>query len=254
MNKMPALAGAFIFMPALIFALDLSTGYGVTLGANFDTLTAKINDGSLESRQYYNQFNFGGLIFFDIPYAMADIGFSGVATGFIHNNEIKKYTYIGENYEMVGANFSIGLYGKYPFNLERFVLFPVLGVQAIIGISRNFSKDFDGRNANKGDSYGSALDWSTIAFKAGAGFDLDINGSMFFRSVVLFNYRLNSSLDNAFLKAITDAGNPEAVNTNFGFEFEFLIGYRIGELPQPSTSARPQQNPENDDDDIFYPK
>jgi hypothetical protein len=259
MKKMPALIGAFVMLSLPAFSLDLSTGYGITLGANFDTLTAKLNDGSAEARQSYNQFNYGGIVFFDAVYVMADISFNGSLTGFVPNSELQKYTFVGDAYSLAGANLGLGLYGKYPFYLERLTIFPILGLQFSIGLSQNFTKDFEG--AKKGDSYGVASDWSTLAFKAGAGFDIGISDLLFFRAGLLFNYKLNSPLDTAFIDVVKNSGAVQVINTNFGFEFEFLIGYRLGSVSMPSASRRAVRVPEDGDgerrgngDDIFYPK
>jgi hypothetical protein len=253
MKKMPVLIGAFVLLSLPAFALDLSTGYGITLGANFDTLAAKLNDGSTEARQSYNQFNFGGLVFFDAVYIMADISFNGSLTTFIHNEKLKEYTYINADYSLAGANLGLGLYGKYPFYLESLTIFPILGLQASIGLSQNFTKDFGGWNSKKGDSYGIASDWSTLAFKAGAGFDIGISDLLFFRAGLLLNYKLNSPLDKAFIDLVKNSGAPKIINTNFGFEFEFLMGYRIGQ-----TASRAPRNvrraPSGGGDDIYYPK
>ncbi|MDR1257285.1 MAG: hypothetical protein LBJ86_06020 [Spirochaetaceae bacterium] len=259
MKRMPALIGAFVLLSLPASALDLSTGYGITLGANFDTLTGKSINGSTEARQSYNQFNFGGLVFFDASYVTADISFNGSLTTFVHNSELQRYTFVGADYSLAGANLGLGLYGKYPFNLARLVIFPIAGLQFNIGLSQNFTKDFDGRNANKGDSYGRGSYWSTVAFKAGAGFDIEIGSLIFLRAGLLFNYKLNTSLDKAFVDAINNSGSITAINLNFGFEFEFLIGYRLGSVS--ASAPRNPGNPRNapvdnneEDDDIYYPK
>jgi hypothetical protein len=274
MNKLSALIGAFILLslPAFPQELSLSTGYGLTLGANFDTLIGKLNDGSLEARQSYNQFNFGALIFFDMGYITTDLTFSGSLTSFVHNDELKKYTYVGEDYALAGVNVGLGVYGKYPFKMDRIVLFPILGVQLGVGAAQNFLKDFEGRNAKKGNSYGVALDWTALAIKAGVGFDFDLNPTFFLRGGFLVYYKLNSLLDKAFVDAITNSNDDSiAINMNFGFDFQFLVGCRIGRSPMtpaprnavpsdindvPDAITAPDTNnvpPRGGGDEIFYP-
>jgi hypothetical protein len=259
MNKIPAFLAIFIFLalPAFSQDLALSTGYGVTLGANFDTLSVDLNDDSLETRQSYSQFNYGGLLFLDAVYVTAEINFSGSVTSFTHSTELKRYTYVNEDYELAGMNLGFGLYGKYPFNLDRLILFPLLGVQFSLGLSQNFTKDFEARNAKAHNSYGIASDWSTFIFKAGAGLDFDINETIFLRGGLLFIYKLNSLLDQAFVDAINNHDGSNAINMNFGFEFEILIGYKLGlSIPNPFAliSRINAERNRTDDDNIFYPE
>jgi hypothetical protein len=253
MNKKVCLAAGLILLAAPVFSFDFITGYGVSLGANFDALSTELSDGSVP-RQSYNQFNFGGLIFFEKSYLVADLSFGGSCTGFIHHNRLKPYTFVGDDYQLVGANVGLGAYFKYPFSLDSVTVFAIAGMQGILGLSQVFAKDYEPRNARQGDNYGIASDWSVLAFKAGAGVDIDIDEKVFFRSGLLINVRLNSALDNAFIHAILIDGNPKAENFNMGFEFEFLLGYKIGVDGGPVSSPSAGSGRSRNDDDIYYPK
>ena len=250
MNKKVCLAIGVILLAAPVFSFDFNTGYGLSLGANFDSLSTELSDGSVP-RQSYNQFNLGGLLFFEKGYLLADLSFGGSFTGFIYHNMLKQYTFVGDDYQLAGMNMWLGAYFKYPINLDRITIFIKAGLQGIFGLSQSFSKDYEPRNAKKNNSYGAASDWSTLAFKAGGGVDMDISDKMFFRGGLLINYRLNSALDNAFIYAVLSAGNPIAENFNIGFEFEFMIGYKIdtGDLMFSSGFGR-----NNNEEDIYYPK
>ncbi|MDR0684430.1 MAG: hypothetical protein LBF83_04815 [Spirochaetaceae bacterium] len=251
MNKKVYLVIVAIFLAAPAFSFDFNTGYGLTLGANFDSLSTELSDGSAP-RQSYNQFNFGGLLFFEKWFFVADLSFSGSFTGFMYHNLLRPYTFVGDDYQLAGTNLGLGAYFKYPFRLDRVTIFVTAGLQGIFGLSQNFTKDYEPRNAKKGNSYGDASDWSTLAIKAGGGVDIDIDEKMFFRGGLLINYRLNSALDRAFIQAILSDGNPSAVNFNMGFEFEFLLGYRINTAGQASSST--SSGGSRNDDDIYYPK
>jgi opacity protein-like surface antigen len=253
MNKKVYLLIVLTLLAAPVFSFDFITGYGVSLGANFDALSAELSDGSAP-RQSYSQFNFGGLVFFEKGYLVADLSFGGVCTGFIKHDRLKEYTFVGDDYQLVGANVALGAYFKYPFKLDSVTIFATAGLQGILGLSQVFTKDYEPRNAKKGENYGVASDWSVLVFKAGAGVDLDISENMFFRSGLLINYRLNSALDNAFIDAILRAGNPKAENFNMGFEFEFLLGYKIGAGSGTVSSPRTDAGRNRNDDDIYYPK
>jgi hypothetical protein len=255
MNRTKVLIGALIFVSSFSFSLDLSTGYGLITGASFDTLSCTVNDGAAVSRQRYNQFHFGGLVFFDATYIAAHISFYGTSTTFSYNPEIKRYTFVDDNYQLIGTNLGLGVRFKYPFNINEIKIFPLLGFQGSFGLSQNFAKDSGSGSAKKGINYGNAASWTTFVIEAGAGFDVDISDRMFFRGNIVINYKMNSELDNAFIKAVRDAGNPETANLNLGFEINLLIGYKIGE-----SSLRPRQRSESSppkqsgDDDLFYPK
>ena len=250
MYKKVYLVIGVILLAAPAFPFDFNTGYGISLGANFDRLSTELSDGSVP-RQSYNQFNFGGLLFFEKGFLVADLSFGGSFTGFMYHEILKPYTFVGDDYQLAGMNMGLGAYFKYPFKLDNVTIFAKAGAQGILGLSQNFSKDYEPRNAKKNDKYGAASDWSVIVFKAGGGVDIDIDEKMFFRGGLLINYRLNSALDSAFVKAILSAGNPVAENFNMGFEFEFLLGYKIstgGLLSQPGFGRG------RNGDDIYYPK
>jgi opacity protein-like surface antigen len=256
MNKTPVLISVLVFLALPSFALDLSTGYGLITGASFDTLSADINNGTATSIQRYNQFHFGASVFFDTNYIIANINFYGTATTFSYNPELMKDTSVGGNFNLIGTNLALGLRFKYPFNVGGIRIFPLLGIQGNIGLSQTFSKDSGFETGKKNDSYGDAGNWSALAFEAGGGVDIDITDSIFFRGNVVMNYKMNSRLDEAFIKAVSDSGRSTVRNLNLGFEVNLLMGYKLGEISLGSSSWRqsaPAGSPPGDDD-IFYPK
>jgi opacity protein-like surface antigen len=255
MNKKPILVSVFIFLSTIVFSLDLSTGYGLILGGNFDTLGSELDFTSTSVKQTYNQFNFGGLIFFDATYIVADISFYGNLTTFSYNNTLKTYTMVNEDYQLAGSNLAFGLYIKYPFTLNNKIsIFPIAGIQGSIGLSQNFARDFDARNAKKGESYGNAKDWSNFAIKFGAGVDIKMSGIIFLRAELLGNYRFNTALDEAFIDAVKDGGYPATYNINMGFETIFSLGYIIGETSNSASTGAFSSSNTNNGGDIYYPK
>jgi hypothetical protein len=255
MNKVPVLISVFIFLALPSFALDLSTGYGLITGANFDTLSVKVNDGAATSNQGYNQFHFGASVFFDAAYIAANINFYGTATGFSYNPGLTEETSVGANFNLIGTNLALGLRLKYPFFTGGIRIFPMLGMQGIIGLSQNFSKDSGYETGKKNDNYGDAGNWSTLAFEAGAGFDVDITENIYFRGNLVLNYKIDSKLDKAFVKAIREK-YPVAWNFNLGFEIDLLVGYKLAGFFGLGGSSRRSapSGPGSNDDDIFYPK
>jgi hypothetical protein len=217
----------------------------VSLGANFDTLQSKVNGKTAVQR--YNQYNLGGLVFFDTAYVTADLSFSGNITTFAKSKFLQEWTAVSDNYELLGMNLGMGLYGKYPFSIGRLSLFPLLGAQAGLGLSQKASRSVG--DVKKGKDYGQAQDWSAIALRTGVGCDFPIGTAMFIRGVLLFEYKLNSKLDEAFISKINNGGNTSTYNTNFGFDAKILVGYKFGSGAAPA--SRPKEKKE--DDDIYYP-
>ncbi|MDR1149185.1 MAG: hypothetical protein LBK66_11195 [Spirochaetaceae bacterium] len=255
MHKKPILVSIFIFLGSTVFSLDLSTGYGLILGGNFDTLNSELDLTSTSVKQTYSQFNFGGLIFFDAKYAMVDVSFYGNLTTFSYNNTLKTYTMVNENYQLAGSNLAFGLYAKYPFTLNNKIsIFPIVGIQGSIGLSQNFTRDFGARNAKQGESYGNAKDWSNFAIKFGAGVDIKMSGTIFLRAGLLGNYRFNTALDEAFIDAVKDGGYPATYNINMGFETSFSIGYIIGGISRSASTDTFTNSGTNNDRDVYYPK
>jgi hypothetical protein len=256
MNRTPVLISVLFLLAAPSFTLDLSTGYGLITGASFDTLSADINNGASTSVQKYNQFHFGASVFFDADYIAANINFYGTATAFSYNSELMKNTSVGSNFNLIGTNLALGLRLKYPFNVGGIKIFPLLGMQGNIGLSQNFSKDSGYETGIKNAGYGDPGNWSALAFEAGGGVDIDITGDIFFRGNLVMNYKVNSNLDKAFIKAVEDGGKSSVRNLNMGFEVNLLVGYKLDEtLGGPSSWLRsaPARLPPSDDD-IFYPK
>jgi hypothetical protein len=255
MNKVPVLISVLIFLALPSFTLDLSTGYGLITGANFDTLSVAVNKGAAMSKQKYNQFHFGASVFFDIAYVVANINFYGTATEFSYNTDLMYYTSVGGNFNLLGTNLALGLRLKYPFYMDDVRIFPLFGMQGNIGLSQNFAKDSGYETGKKNNNYGDPGNWSTIALEAGAGFDIDITDDIYFRGNLVLNYKINSKLDQAFIKAIKDGGNPVALNLNLGFAIDLLVGYKLGDFSgSGSRLGRTSPSRPGSGDDIFYPK
>jgi hypothetical protein len=255
MNRIPVLTGVFFFLTLPSFSLDLSTGYGLITGASFDTLSAEVGNGAGTSMQKYNQFHFGASVFFDADYIAANINFYGTATTFSYNSVLKEYTKVNGDFKLSGTNLAMGLRFKYPFNAGNIKIFPLLGIQGNIGLSQNFSEDSINGEGKKSDNYGDAANWSALAFEAGGGVDINIREDIYFRANLVMNYKINSKLDDAFIKSIDKS---TAQNLNLGFEADFLIGYRFGQTSflQPGSPRvpAPSKPGPSGDDDIFYPK
>jgi hypothetical protein len=202
----------------------------------------------------YNQFDFGGLVFIDAKYAVLDVSFYGTSTTFYHNNALKQYTNVNEDYQLSGSSLGFGFYIKYPFDLTYTTsIFPIAGLKGNISLSQNFASDFDGINAKKGKSYGDAKDWSNVAIKAGVGIDIKIGQIMFFRAEFFGNYRFESGLDKAFIDVIKNGGNDTTYNDNLGIEVNILLGYTIGGN-SGAVSTNTVNNGRANSNDIYYPK
>jgi opacity protein-like surface antigen len=232
MKKKLAVFCLFLFISSAVFSLDYSAGLGIGLGTNFDLLQTEIDSGKYQ--QSYNQFNYGALAFFDAQYFVADLSFFGTLTGFTPNDTLKQWTKVDESYLLAGILMGLGFSGKYPFAIrEGLTIFPLLGVQLNIGLAQSFAKDYGNTSGHPktikaGEGYGRGIDWTNLTFKTGLGGDYALNESLFLRGQLVFDYRLNSILDATWLRAIKDAGNSSAFNTNWGFEIDIAIGIKLG--------------------------
>jgi TolB-like protein len=179
----------------------LSIGGGLILGGAFTSYTQEYNVNNSYGHSEYTQtgsrseFDIGAFAFFDAKYVELNIElYSGSGS----QRSSWTYTYfwtLGDKGSDSGNNSSdqssillnIGILGKYPFNINDFTFFPVLGIdyQIFLSLKNNGTEitgDLSGNNA--------------IWIKLGGGIDYEITHSLFIRGEFLWGFKINSKYEN----------------------------------------------------------
>jgi len=193
-------------------AQDFSAGAGGIFGAQF-------GGGYSTSASSYVHFPVsggGGFLFFDASYIEASVGvFFGTMK---YDAQAWIFALSGDFGSFTSVN--VGALGKYPLELDSFILYPLLGLEYDINIvatntSGNPIKDKDG-NEN-------AMQFSALWVKGGIGGDFDIADSLYLRGQFLYGVRLPNQYEtdsvaaNSNLK--TDLGHGLTVKLALGFRF-----------------------------------
>ncbi|MDR2842258.1 MAG: hypothetical protein LBV52_03545, partial [Spirochaetaceae bacterium] len=180
------------------------------------------------------------------------IKFFGTSTTFSHNEKLKTYTGIDEDWELSGVNLGIGIFGKYPLELTpEWTIFPILGFQFDICLAQNYAKDYTFyENTKRGDSYGKAERWSSTILKAGVGADFSVSQAYFFRAEILYDLKFNSELDKSFMNAVDSYANS-VTNTTMGFSVKIAFGIKLGSPLNLPAFRRPPSG--SNDDDLYFP-
>ena len=220
---------------------SLSTGAGGLIGGFFTRYTSSTSHESGKMTQNVNQFNYGGLVFFDATYGELAITIQGGANNYdevmVEGNDFVERT--GDGWEtMMGFS----LLGKYPFTLtNRFKLFPLLGMEYQIALSERRRPDggliYDRTNGIlEQDKDGNAFDlsaWNSFWIHVGAGTDFTITGNLFFRGELLYSFRLMTAYENDGVeqtKVFLGDKDPKLSGLTSGPSLRLAIGYRFWSL------------------------
>jgi opacity protein-like surface antigen len=225
---------------------SFSVGAGGLIGGLF-TRYNLIADGvingnpmKVDAGQEMNQFNYGGLVFFDANYGEFSITIQNginnwrqilVISGLELNTPAK-----GDGWEsMLGFT----LLGKYPFRLgEWFTLFPLLGVeyQAALVQERAQPDGYiydrsDGlREKDKDGNAYTLSDWNSFFINIGCGADFPLKSNFFVRGEVLYSFRLMTSYETKnleYMKAMTGDNDPKFSGLTSGPSLRLSAGYRL---------------------------
>ena len=160
MKRMVLTAALILFVAAGLFATDLQLGLGG--GINYQGMFGMRQKTSLGTQMDVTSNDFGLYIFFDATYVQLDV---------IYFYGFTEYDYINTSVteDVKGSTFEMALLGKYPFALEKFTIFPLLG----IGYQFKYS-------------YGG------LGFFGGIGADFPLTDRLYLRSELLYGIRLGS--------------------------------------------------------------
>jgi len=215
--------GLFILILAVLVAggvfAEMSAGVGLTLGMNLAGV-GEAKAGVYTEKIYPMMpsiFNIGAFGFFDATYVETSVSF------FFGFGEA---TYVGETKDVMITNLSIGLLGKFPFDIGNgMTIFPAFGVeyQIVLGVSQDdndFFKDIFRYNA---------IDMSAFWIRFGGGLDYKLGGSIFLRGTALYGIRFNNKMESDIdILWKRDIEDRDDASYNAGLKHGFVIRAAIG--------------------------
>ena len=216
MKKIIALFVIFVCVgTALSAQIRLSAGAGGLFGMQLKNFS--YNAGAyFNNRRYING---GAFVFFDATYAEVDVGIRFGKDDFSSyrpsiTDEQKK----GHSNSLTFL--SLGLLGKFPFNLGGGItLFPLAGVEYNLLL---INKSIDSGN-NNSFTANSRFNDSMLWLKFGLGADINITNRIFIRPSALYGFGIANEQDKASLSRI---GMAKSV-LNHGFDLRAAAGFRF---------------------------
>lgn len=142
-----------------------------------------------KSDQTITDLNYGGYLFFDATYVQLNVSFYGGSTSLESENN----TYVSGNkvdsnttpFDKTTSSMSIGLLGKYPFELNKFTLFPMIGVSYQIFFSGAYGDDYA-----KNSIETKASDFNSLWFNVGGGVNYALTEKIFINFEALYGFKL----------------------------------------------------------------
>ena len=135
-----------------------------------------------EDPTYYN---LGAFLFFDATYIEANASFLFGSSNIRTTGEQSGID-IDSTVDGSITAIEIGLLGKYPFNLGRFLLYPLFGINYRFVLS--YKTD--------GKAHDKASDHNSLGFQPGIGLDYSLAGNLYLRGEILWDIRLLSKMQN----------------------------------------------------------
>jgi len=217
---------------------SLSAGAGGLLGGFFTRYNATGTTAADKMTQKVNQFNYGGLLFFDATYAELAVIIQGGAGNY--NEVMRKGDAMaprdGKGWE---STLGFSLLGKYPFTLsERFKLSPLLGIDYQLALLERRRQTggivYDRTNGiQEQDKDGKKFPlstWNSFWINVGAGLDYNITKQIYVRGELLYGFRLMTSYEKDGLeqmKELLNDNNPTLSGLTSGPSLRFAVGYRF---------------------------
>ena len=195
-----------------VFAKEfsLSAGGGVLFDWSID------NGITYDSNSYFlseDVMAFGGFAFFDATYAELEVNFTyGLRS--LRSNDSRNETGANGNYMALGFS----LLGKYPINLTKVTVSPLLGGSYNLVLVDKFE---DGGSISDSDYYKS-MDWSQFGALAGVGVDITLTESLFLKTEALFHFRFPNKIWSDFADSSdgkTSFGMGPKVKVGVGYKF-----------------------------------
>ena len=225
---------------ALASDLSFSAGGGGLVGYTFTRYT--LEGGSVQSSQHMDRFDYAGFLFFDATYGELSIMIKGGNSTY-SENMIYEVAAMGDS-AGTGTEMSLGfsLLGKYPFAInEAMTWFPLFGIEYQIALiqrrqpegglvyNREEGRLVEDRDADNNPYSLSA--WNSFWIQIGVGLDYNLTDSLFFRSELLFGFRLPTMYELGALEVVKNppmnVQNPKLGGLTGHPALKIGIGYRF---------------------------
>ena len=184
------------------FAQNKSAGFGINIAASFDSYKFDGEDWGKE------RVIVGGIsAFYEVTFVEASIGLM-----FGNMREVN----VGD----FGGNVlygTLGLFGKYPFSLGMFTLFPMTGIQSDLGVIAYYKViDGDRDNPERGDFL------NRLWIKSGIGVDNNCSDNVFYRFTFLYGINFGNTDDWVFKRKTNNFNS-----FHHGLDFRIAIGFKF---------------------------
>jgi len=201
----------FTALGAFALPFQVSAGLGGLFDWNFNNGVEEVISGD-KHYSGLNNMSFGGFAFIDAYYAEVNAGCAfGLLKEVVREPGLSEKTDGGK---MLQVNASLLL--KYPLDFGKISFFPLLGANYNLVLSYKIG------GFSMGSSPGDLMKkWSQIGLLGGAGMDINLVGSLFLRTEVLYQLRFAS-------KTMKTAASGDAYATlGMGPLARVGVGYRF---------------------------
>jgi len=190
------------------YAVDLSAGLGGVFIAQQDII--KLPSYLSAHTDRVRLMGGGFFAFFDATYAEAQIGV-------LFGNGEERMGGEWRN-QSTGSILTIAVYGKYPFDMGGFSLFPMFGIHSDIGLDIT---NKDGGGGAPPDEY-----LTRFWFKFGAGADFDLTKKMYVRPSFLYGINFGNKLIRDYKQKLKDHGEDMSFYSH-GLDVRLAVGYKF---------------------------
>jgi hypothetical protein len=224
-----ALAVACLSTTGFALGKDLEMSAGIGFSVSPYSRTEQASSEAEKSKSTEETMLFGGFAYFDATYAQVSLGFgrSDVNASYKVVDDLGimggavDATY--NNYNVV-AYLSFGLLCKYPFDMDGFYIFPMLGFEYDLNLSYTDSEGNDLKESMTDDE---RANLNMFWIKLGVGLDIPIAGEIYLRPEVLASYKLRSKLDRDWVDQEEASGYDDVSATTVKVDIGFLVGYKF---------------------------
>ena len=197
--------------------IQMSAGLGGNFAVSWDSI--KMSQAGFTSEGTLTTPGGGFYAFFDATYVEFDVGM-------LFGTQKMKQTIGDISAETDGPNVSyltLSLYGKYPFDLGGFSLFPMLGIQYDIGLSAKQTVDGTTYEAESED-LPDAL--NRLWIKLGVGADFSLSDAIYLRPSLFYGINFGTKNNNDAVKTYKDAG-IDVTTFYHGLDIRVAVGFRF---------------------------